>query len=170
MREYYYDTWMEDGTVPIGYRKEDWFAPIPIAPKLFSELCEGDLIPVVTRGPVTRTDIVKYAAASWDFNPIHHDETFASTARSGGIIAHGMMVFAYLGQIATTFLGTVELDRMSSRFMNVTRPGDVLTFDGRVEKLIPAKSGGGSVHLFIKAINQRGEKVTMGDAQATLPR
>lgn len=167
MREYYYDTWVEDGSVPVGYREGEWFKPTPLVPKFFSRLREGDSIPPVTRGPVTRTEIVKYAAASWDFNPIHHDETFASSARSQGIIAHGMMVFAYLGQVATTYLGTVELDRMSSRFMNVTRPGDVLTFDGRVEKLIPAGNGG-SVLLSIKAVNQRGEKVVTGEAQATL--
>ena len=167
MREYYYDTWVEDGNSQIGYRKSDWFRPKRNVPKRFSQLKVGMEIPAFTQGPVTRTEIVKYAAASWDFNPIHHDEVFAKRARSGGIIAHGMMVFAYLGRVATTYLGTGDLEKLSARFMSVTRPGDTLTLNGRVEKLSP-NDGGGTVLLSLKAANQKGEIVATGEATATL--
>lgn len=167
MREYYYDTWLEDGNAPIGYQNTGWLKTKKITVKKFSDLKVGMEIPAFSQGPVTRTEIVKYAAASWDFNPIHHDEVFAKQARSGGIIAHGMMIFGYLGRIATDFLGTPELNTLSGRFMNVTRPGDVLRLGGRVEEL-SADGAGGTVILSLSASNQKGEAVATGRARASL--
>jgi acyl dehydratase len=168
MRDYYHDTWIEDGNAGIGYRKTGWFEPKQIKPRRLADIQQGAQIAGFTQGPVTRTEIVKYAAASWDFNPIHHDETFAQKARSGGIIAHGMMIFAYLGRIATDYLGQPELQKLSARFMNVTRPGDVLTLNGQVIEVVPAK-GGGNVVLALKAVNQKGETVATGLARAFVP-
>lgn len=167
MREYYYDTWIEDGNAAIGYRHDGWFKTKKVQPRKFSELSVGMEIPSFSQGPVTRTEIVKYAAASWDFNPVHHDEVFAKQARSGGIIAHGMMIFAYLGRIATDFLGTPHLDKLSARFMHVTRPGDILQLSGRVEELVPSARGGTAV-LSLLAMNQKNERVAAGIARATL--
>ena len=168
MREYYYDTWVEDGTAPIGYRRGEWFEPRKVPRRRLSDLHVGMEIPAFVRGPITRTEIVKYAAASWDFNPVHHDEEFARQARSGGIIAHGMMIFAYLGRVATDFLGTMHLENLSARFANVTRPGDVLTLGGRVEAL-DSTGGTATVTIFVEAKNQTGEQVATGRARATLP-
>jgi len=165
MRDYYYDTWIEDGSEPIGYRKAGWRTTKTVPVKAAKDLKAGMDIPTFTQGPVTRTEIVKYAAASWDFNPVHHDETFAKQARSGGIIAHGMMIFAYLGRVATDFLGTPTLSKLSARFMNVTRPGDVLTLGGQVESV----GADGTVILHLSATNQKGETVATGVAQAYVP-
>jgi acyl dehydratase len=164
MRDYYYDTWIEDGNEPIGYRKTGWFKTKRVPAKNARALQAGMEIPAFTQGPVTRTEIVKYAAASWDFNPVHHDEIFAKQARSGGIIAHGMMIFAYLGRVATDFLGTPTLSKLSARFMNVTRPGDILTLGGKVESV----DADGRVVLQLSAVNQKGETVATGVAHATL--
>lgn len=168
MRDYYHDTWIEDGNAAIGYRSTGWFKPREIAPRRFADILPGTQIEGFTQGPVTRTEIVKYAAASWDFNPIHHDETFAQKARSGGIIAHGMMIFAYLARVATDYLGQPELQKLSARFMNVTRPGDVLTLTGQVIEATKG-TGGGDVLLSLKAVNQRGETVATGLARAFVP-
>lgn len=169
IREYYHDTWIEDGNQPLGYRESGWFRSRPRALKTFSELKLGQDIAPFDQGPVTRTQIVKYAAASWDFNPIHHDETFAKKARSGGIIAHGMTVFAYLGRVATDFFGTPDLRQMSARFVDVTRPGDTLTLGGKVEELIPDADGGGGVAVITTwARNQNGAPVATGRASARL--
>lgn len=165
MHGYYYDTWIEDGSQPIGYRKAGWLATRDVPAKRVTDFAAGMEIPAFSQGPVTRTEIVKYAAASWDFNPVHHDETFAKQARSGGIIAHGMMIFAYLGRVATDFLGTPTLSRLSARFMNVTRPGDVLTLGGQVTSV----SADGTVVLHLSATNQKGEVVATGVAQASVP-
>lgn len=165
MREYYYDTWIEDGGAPIGYRKTDWRQTKQVPAKAAKDLTQGMEIPPFTQGPVTRTEIVKYAAASWDFNPVHHDEVFAKQARSGGIITHGMMIFAYLGRVATDFLGTPNLSKLNARFMNVTRPGDTLTLGGKVESV----ANDGAVVLQLWARNQNGETVATGTAHASLP-
>jgi acyl dehydratase len=169
LKEYYYDTWTEDGTTKLGYRETGWLVPRPRTPRRFSELRVDQHIAPFEQGPVTRTHIVKYAAASWDFNPIHHDETFAKSARSGGIIAHGMTVFAYLGRVATDFFGTPHLLRMSARFVEVTRPGDTLTLGGRVEELLADADGKGGVAVISTyANNQRGASVAVGKARARL--
>lgn len=168
MDDYYHDTWTEDGTTAIGYRRTGWLTPVRRVRRRLCDVVPKDELPPLTLGPVTRTDIVKYAAASWDFNPIHHDETFARRARSGGIIAHGMMVMAYLGRLATAYLGTAEFDRFKVRFVDVTRPGDVLRLDGRVEDVAPRERGG-VVTLTLRAVRATGEVVAEGMVAATLP-
>jgi acyl dehydratase len=166
-KEYYYDTWTEDGTAPIGYRRAGGLAVVRTVPRRFAEVEQGAALPGFERGPVTRTDIVKYAGASWDFNPIHHDEPFAKSARSGGIIAHGMMVLAYLSSLATAYLGTVEFDKFSGRLLEITRPGDTLRIAGRVERVTPRERGG-EVELSLTATKQTGEVVAAGAVTATL--
>lgn len=168
MKDYYHDSWLEDGTTAIGYRAVEWFRPTQTAPRKLADVAPGAPIPPLVRGPITRTEIVKYAAASWDFNPIHHDETFARGARSGGIIAHGMMVMGYLGRAATAYLGTAAFDRFKVRFVDITRPGDTLRVEGQVEKVGPGARGG-VVVLSVRATKQTGELVAEGDITATLP-
>ncbi len=126
MREYYYDTWTEDGTTPTGYRETGWFTPTHIERRKFAMIEPGAVIPALVLGPITRTDIVKYAGASWDFNPFHHDELFAKRARSGEIIAHGMLIMAYLGRSATGDRGTGEGNKFTGRSKSVTRTGCTL--------------------------------------------
>jgi acyl dehydratase len=168
MNEYYYDTWTEDGTSSLGYRETGWMRPITAVRRSFKELATAAVAPL-SIGPVTRTDIVKYAGASWDYNPFHHDGEFAKQARSGGIIAHGMMVMGYLGRLATSHLGTADFDRLNARFMNVTRPGDTLRIEGTVKEATPNPGGGGRLVLSLRAVNQNGDVVSEGEVTATLP-
>jgi acyl dehydratase len=79
-----------------------------------------------------------------------------------------MMIFAYLARVATDYLGQPELQKLSARFMNVTRPGDVLTLTGQVIEATKG-AGGGDVLLSLKAVNQRGETVATGLARAFVP-
>ncbi len=168
MDDYYADAWVEDGTSAVGYRRVGWPTPVPLVRRKLRDVALHDGLAPLTVGPVTRTDIVKYAAASWDFNPVHHDETFARRSRSGGIIAHGMMVMAYLGRLATAYLGTVEFDRFKVRFVDVTRPGDTLRLEGRVEDVSPAGRGS-VVTLSLRAVRSTGEVVAEAVVAATLP-
>jgi acyl dehydratase len=165
---YYNDTWTEDGAAAIGYRRAGLVSVGRTAPRRFSEVIPGAALPGFERGPVTRTHIVKYAGASWDFNPIHHDEPFAKRARSGGIIAHGMMVLGYLGSLATAYLGTAAIDKFSGRLLEVTRPGDTLRIEGRVERATPSGAGG-VVVLSLTATKLSGAVVAAGTVTATLP-
>ena len=167
-REYYHDTWTEDGDAPIGYRRTGWFKPVPAVPRRFSQVKVGDAIPAKTVGPITRTHIVKYAGASWDFNPVHHDEPFAKRARSGGIIAHGMMTLGQLSSLVTEWLGTVNFDKYAGRLVEGARAGDTLTLEGRVTSAVPGAAGG-QVVIAVTATKQSGEVVAQGVITATLP-
>lgn len=75
---------------------------------------------------VTRADLVKYAGASLDFNPIHWNEKFAAEVGLPGIIAQGMFTMALAGRIVTNWLGdpTAVLE-FGSRFIRpVVVPND----------------------------------------------
>ena len=142
MKNYYYDTWIEDGTTHGGLREVGYRQTVSHGLKRFADVVEGTTLPVLEQGPITRTQIAKYAGASYDFNPIHHDEEFAKRSLAGGIIAHGMMIMGYLGKCATEYLGTGQFARFSSRNVAMTRPGDTLLVTGRVVKRTPGSRGG----------------------------
>jgi acyl dehydratase len=55
--------------------------------------------------PVTRQDLVKYAGASGDFNPIHWNEAFARQVELPGVIAHGMFTMGAAVQLVTDWIG-----------------------------------------------------------------
>jgi acyl dehydratase len=168
MNDYYHDTWIEDGTSAAGLRETGFRKPEARTRRRFADIKEGESLPVLEQGPVTRTQIVKYAGASFDFNPIHHDEEFAKRALSGGIIAHGMMVMGYLGKCATAYLGTAQFDRFASRNLAMTRPGDTLILEGRVEEKRPGGRGG-SVRISLTAKNKAsGQLLCTGEVTATV--
>ncbi|MFY9292018.1 MAG: MaoC/PaaZ C-terminal domain-containing protein, partial [Methylorubrum rhodinum] len=54
---------------------------------------------------VTRADLVRYAGASGDFNPIHWNERIATTVGLPGVIAHGMFTMALAGRAVTDWTG-----------------------------------------------------------------
>ena len=55
--------------------------------------------------PVTRADLVRYAGASGDFNPIHWNERVATEVGLPGVIAHGMFTMALAGRAVTAWTG-----------------------------------------------------------------
>ena len=93
----------------------------------------GDPIPVLELPPITKEQLVRYAGASGDFNPIHWDADFARQSGYPGPIAHGMLSMAFLGRALTSWLGEpTAVLRLSARFKGVTYPGDQLTITGSV--------------------------------------
>ncbi|ATY09333.1 dehydratase [Amycolatopsis sp. AA4] len=69
---------------------------------------------------ITRAQLVRYAGASLDFNPIHWNENFATKVGLPDVIAHGMLTMALSGRIVTDWLGDpARLVDFSTRF---TRP------------------------------------------------
>src|ERR1041384_5887909 len=83
-------------------------------------------------GPLTRTDIVRYAGASGDFNPIHHDEEFAKASGFPTVFSIAMLQAGLLGTYATDWLGAENIRRFSTRFKEQVWPGDELTCAGTV--------------------------------------
>jgi acyl dehydratase len=101
----------------------------------------GDQLDTVTHEPLTRTDIVRYAGASGDFNPIHHDEGFATAAGFPTVFSIGMYQAGLLANYVADQLGPENLRRISLRFSNQVWPGDVLTFDGTISAVSVTPDG-----------------------------
>ncbi len=98
----------------------------------------GDKGPDFVVGPLTRTDIVRYAGASGDFNPIHHDEPFAQAAGLATVMAHGMLSAGILATFVTKWFGPGSVRRYKARFRERVWPGDVLTASGTILRVFEA--------------------------------
>lgn len=101
---------------------------------------------------ITHTQIVRYAGASGDFNPIHTVVPFGEKAGLGGVIVHGMMIMGFIGQAVDTWCASNELVKFSTRFKAITRPGESITVSGLIV--------GETEHLWVcqaEAVNEHGE-------------
>ena len=98
-------------------------------PKLSCEdLSVGDEREAVVVENLTRTQIVQYAGASGDFNPIHHDETFATGAAGyPSVFAHGMLTMGLTSKMLTNYVGDGRLKNFGVRFSRQFWPGATLT-------------------------------------------
>ncbi|TCP53170.1 MaoC dehydratase-like protein [Tamaricihabitans halophyticus] len=98
----------------------------------------GDELPALTQR-ITRADLVRYAGASLDFNPIHWNERTALEVGLPDVIAHGMLTMAYAGKLVTNWLADPSaLREYSVRF---TRPVPVPDDDQGVELELSGKVG-----------------------------
>jgi acyl dehydratase len=130
-----------------------------------ADLAPGRSLEAVVVENLSRTQIVMYAGASGDFNPIHHDETFASGAGYPSVFAHGMLTMGLTGKMLTDWLGDGVLRSFGVRFVRQVWPGDTLTARGTVRGI----GAGGRVEIDVVTTNQRGEPVVTGEAVAELP-
>ena len=131
-----------------------------------SELKVGDTRETVVVEDLSRTQIVQYASGSGDFNPIHHDEVFATKAAGyPSVFAHGMLTMGLTGKLLTEWLGDGVLKSYGVRFVRQVWPGDTLTASGEVVSISPE----GEVALSLVTKNQQGEAVVTGEARALLP-
>jgi acyl dehydratase len=80
---------------------------------------------------VTRTQIVRFAGAAGDFNPMHHDEPFAQAAGEPSVFAMGQLTAAILGAFVARWLGRDRISSFGVRFKDKVRPGDALVLRGR---------------------------------------
>jgi len=136
----------------------------------FDTLKEGQQHEATLVENLTRTQIVQYAAGSGDFNPIHHDETFATkVAGYPSVFAHGMLTMGLAGRLLTDWLGDGVLRSYGVRFVKQVWPGDTLRGKATVTRLEP-RGDQGLVEIEVVATNQKGEPVVMGTATALLPR
>ncbi len=124
----------------------------------------GDTHEAVVIEKVNRTHIVKYAGASGDFNPLHHDDTAAQgMAGYPSVFAHGMLSMGLTGRMLTDWLGPVALKKYGVRFTKQVWPGDTLTAKGEVTSI-----EGGVATIKVVTTNQNGESVVEGEAQAAV--
>ena len=134
----------------------------------FDTVKEGDAIPAVVVENLTRTDLVRYAGASGDFNPIHHDEEFARSAGNPTVFGHGMLTAGLVGKCVTDFVGVENLRTFKVRFANRVWPGDTITCKGRVTRKYD-EQGEHRIDGEVVAMTQRGETAVTGTFTAALP-
>ncbi len=133
----------------------------------FEDVNEGDEAPAVTH-ELTRTDLVMYAGASGDFNPMHHDEVKAKDAGLPSVFGHGMFSAGLLARALTDYVGVGNLRSYKVRFTKQAWPGEVLTSN----VVVTAKrkeNGADLVDLECSLANQDGEVKVSGEAVADLP-
>jgi acyl dehydratase len=85
-----------------------------------------------TIGPVTRTQIARFAGAAGDFNPMHHDELFARAAGQPSVFAMGQLQAAMLASMVADWLGRENVVGYGVRFRDKVWPGDRLVLTGEV--------------------------------------
>jgi len=117
---------------------------------------------------LTRTQIVQYAGASGDYNPIHTDEIWATkVAGYPTVFAHGMLTMGLTGKALTNFVGDGRLTEYGVRFVRQVWPGDTLTTTVEIAA-IRAEGGDNLADLTITTTNQNGEPVISGSATARI--
>ena len=83
-----------------------------------SQLSVGDRREMVLVDDLTRTQIVQYAGASGDYNPLHSDEVYATqVAGYPSVFAHGMLTMGMTGRLLTDWVGDGRLSRYGVRFV-----------------------------------------------------
>lgn len=129
-----------------------------------SDLRPGDEAPVL-RHVLTRTDLVRYAGASGDYNPMHHDEVKATAAGQPSVFGHGMFSMGLLGTAITGYVGVANLLSYQVRFSRQTWPGEELVTSVRVAAVREA-DGRRLVDLDVALSNAEGEVKVVGQAVA----
>jgi acyl dehydratase len=133
-----------------------------------SQLKAGDTHQEVIVENLSRTQIVQYAGASGDYNPLHTDEIFATkVAGYPTVFAHGMLSMGMTGKMLTNYFGDARLTKYGVRFVSQVWPGDTLTATATVEA-IREENGQKLIDVAIVTTNQDGKAVIEGNATARI--
>jgi acyl dehydratase len=128
----------------------------------------GDAITPLVKEP-TKKQLVVWAGAVGDYTPIHYDKDFAQARGLSGVIVHGQLTGAFLGQMLTDWAGEKgELKKLSCSYKGMSYPGEKLTCRGEVTKKYE-QDGERFIDCKIWAENPKGEKTASGRATVTLP-
>lgn len=119
--------------------------------------------PKLQKQPITHTQLVRYAGASGDFNPIHTVVPIGEQAGLGGVIAHGMLIMGFAGQAITQWFPRKNLKSFHVRFSAKTKPGEAITIEA---KKTEEKEGLLTCKIF--ALNELGEVKLKGDFTVSL--
>jgi acyl dehydratase len=119
----------------------------------------GPEIPELVKHPTTR-QLVQYAGAQGDFYEIHYDQEYARSVALPGVILHGLLKAAFLGQLVTDWLGdrgTLKTFEVSYR--GIDMPGNPYRCRGRITKV-----EGRNVELDVWGEDAEDRQTTVGKA------
>jgi len=135
----------------------------------FEDVQVGDEIPKLVTAPVTHLQLVRYAGASGDFNPLHTDPKIGEMIGTGGIIAHGMLIMGFVGQMLSDYIGPQALKKFGVRFKGMTHLDDEITCTGTITEKYE-ENGEGRIAGKVQAADQNGDVKVAGTFVAALPR
>ena len=135
----------------------------------FEDVQVGDAIPRLIKSSVTHLQLVRYAGASGDFNPLHTDPKIGEMLGLGGIISHGMLIMGFVGQMLSDYVGPTALRKFDVRFKGMTHLDDVITCTGTITEKFEA-DGEARISGRVKAADQNGDVKVIGTFVAALPR
>jgi acyl dehydratase len=135
----------------------------------FEDVNEGDEFtgwPPVEN--ISRSHFVRYAGASGDFNPMHHDDTVATAVGYPSVFGHGMFTVGVLGHYVTDWVGIGNLRKFSTQMRGQLYPGRTLSITAKVTK----KYKEGDENLIdadLAVTDEQGTVLVTGSATAALP-
>ncbi len=134
----------------------------------YEDVAVGSEISPLVKQPTTR-QLVMWAGASGDYNPIHYDKDYAQNQGLPGVIVHGQLVVSFLGQLMTDWIGEQGMvKKLSGSYRGMNFPGETIICKGKVSK---KRVDGGEhyVECSLWAENLKGEKTVSGTAVVILP-
>ena len=141
----------------------------PMKKQLYYEDIEaGTEVTPLEKEPDTK-QLVMWAGASGDYNPIHYDKDYALKQGLPGVIVHGQLAGSFLGQMITDWIGNEgSLKKLSLSYKGKNLPGQKLTCRGTVvKKFVEEDSNLVSLRIWIE--NPAGEKTLTGTASVSMP-
>lgn len=123
----------------------------------------GHEIPEVIIEPLQQQDLIKYAKASGDYNPIHLDKNFANNIGLDNVIVHGMLIMAHLGKSIANSMTIPYLKHFSVQFSSITTLGEKLICSGQVIKIEKDKEKK-IISLNLKVLNLSNDVKILGKA------
>jgi acyl dehydratase len=123
----------------------------------------GTTLEPITRGPISRSQIARFAAATGDFNPIHTDEAFAQRVGFPSIIAHGPLTLAFLTQALGHNFGPERVRAVAAQFRAPILPGDTLRVEGTVTGV-----AGGRANCELRVLRGDDDVVATGTGSAEI--
>jgi len=131
-----------------------------------ADLKPGDSIPELKETPDKYLPH-RYAGASGDFNPMHHDDTIAAQVGNPSVFGHGMLSMGLAARVVKDWFGPEAIRRLQVRFSKQVWPGDVLTCTA----VVTGKREEGGEHLVdldLTVANQNGDQAISGAATAAV--
>ena len=134
----------------------------------YEDVVVGDEITPLVKQPTTR-QLVVWAGASGDYNPIHYDKDFAQSQGLPGVIVHGALVGSFLCQLMTDWIGERGvISKFSCNYRGMNFPGEALTCRGKVtNKYVTDDKRYVECESWVE--NPKGEKTVTGRVIVTLP-
>ncbi len=134
----------------------------------YEDIVVGSEIPLLVKQPTTR-QLVMWAGASGDYNPIHYDKDLAQSRGLPSVIVHGQLVYSFLGQLVTDWIGEWgNLKKLTCSYKGMNFPDEALTCRGKVtKKYVESEEHYIECSLWVE--NTKGEKTVTGKATVTLP-